>query len=165
MSLLLAAALLSFAAPDPVAGRVDPRSEDGAAVMAPVEAVFAALAARDASGLQGLIDTDGRITVAIAGGEGPSRTVGFGWDRFLSGLRPGPERMEEVMVDPLVAVDGDVAVVWGRYVFRIDGAISHCGVNHFDLARTEGRWRLVNISWSQRTTGCEVIDAEARARD
>ncbi len=74
---------------------------------------------------------------------------------FADGLQPGTERLEEVMPDPIVAIDGDVAMVFGRYVFRIDGAISHCGSNHFDMIRRDGVWKIAAITWNQTTDGCE----------
>lgn len=153
--------VLSLSLPAPGvqdAGLVDPRSPEGAAVMAPVEALFAALSARDPSGLEDRIDRSGRIAAVIERPDGSRAHVSVDWDGFLGSLRPAPQAYEEVMPAPLVAIDGDIAMVWGRYVFRIDGAISHCGVNHLDLARRDDVWRIVNITWTQRTTGCDAID-------
>ena len=59
------------------------------------------------------------------------------------------------MPDPIIAIDGDIAMVWGRYVFKIDGAVSHCGTDHFDLIRRDGVWKIAGITWNQRETGCE----------
>ena len=74
---------------------------------------------------------------------------------FAAGLRPGAETFEEVMPDPVIVIDGDVASVFGRYLFKVDGAVAHCGANHFDIVRKDGVWTIAGITWSQRTTGCE----------
>ncbi len=71
-----------------------------------------------------------------------------------AGVKPRPERFEERLTDMAIEVDGDIAMVWGPYLFLIDGKISHCGVDHFDLVRENGRWTIANITWSQRTRGC-----------
>ena len=145
-----------------VAGRVDPLSSEGSAVMAPINATFAALAARDGSLIMPHVDANGRLLASVRGPTG-TRVSTPTWEAFTGGLRPGLERFEEIMVDPLVAIDGDVAMVWGEYIFRIDGRISHCGVNHFDLIRRDGAWKIVNLTWTQRQTGCEEIAARIAA--
>ena len=158
-----ALALTLMLAADP-AGAIDPASPEGQAVLAPVNAVFAALAANDGSLIRPHVDTGGKITAVIMNADGSSGVGGPSWDRFIAGLQPGPPRLEEIMVDPVIAIDGDIAMVWGEYVFRIDGAISHCGVDHFDLVRRDGAWKIVNLTWTQRQTGCEEIAARIAAQ-
>jgi hypothetical protein len=60
------------------------------------------------------------------------------------------------MPDPIIAIDGDVALVWGFYRFKVDGAVVHCGANHFDVVRREGVWVINAITWNQRTEGCSA---------
>ena len=69
-------------------------------------------------------------------------------------FQPGPEKFEERLSDPAIESDGSVAMVWGNYVFLIDGNVHHCGVDHFDLVRDNGAWKIANVSWSERVTGC-----------
>lgn len=154
LSAALAVAVALQTAPS---GAVDPASPEGAAVMAPVNAVFAALAARDGEAILPHVDPNGRINVVVERIDGARRYGTPTWAEFAAGLTPGPERFEEVMPNPTVAIDGDIAVVWGRYAFRIDGQTSHCGVDHFDLIRRNDAWVIVNLTWSQRTTGCEGL--------
>ena len=154
---MLAAALLAVALQTTPAA-TSPEQE---AVLAPVNAVFAALAARDAAGLDAHFDPAAQLTVVHERADGPNRVARLTWQQFAGGLRPGPERFEEVLIDPTVAIDGDLAVVWGAYVFRIDGRISHCGVDHFDLIRQDGAWKINGLTWNQRTTGCEALNARA----
>lgn len=146
------------------AGAVDPASPEGQAVLVPVNATFAALAANDGALIRPHVDTSGKITAVVMNPDGTSRIGGPSWERFIGGLQPGPQRLEEIMVDPVIAIDGDVAMVWGEYVFRIDGEISHCGVDHFDLVRRDGAWKIVNLTWTQRQTGCEEIAARIAAQ-
>lgn len=153
---MLATAAIALAlqtAPD----AVDPASAEGAAVMAPVNGVFAALSARDGQALLPLMDAEGRINVVVERPDGSRRHGSPAVADFAAGLAPGPERFEEIMPAPTVMIDGDIASVWGRYVFRVDGTLSHCGVNHFGLVRRDGVWKIANLTWTQRTTGCEGI--------
>lgn len=161
--MFVAAFALTLALTLDPAGAVDPASPEGQAVLVPVNATFAALAANDGALIRPHVDTSGKITAVVMNANGTSRIGGSSWERFIGGLQPGPQRLEEIMVDPVIAIDGDIAMVWGEYIFRIDGEISHCGVDHFDLVRRDGAWKIVNLTWTQRQTGCEEIAARIAA--
>ncbi len=154
---MLVATALALSLQAAPAGAVDPASPEGAAVLAPVNALFAALAARDGQAILPHVDQEGRVTVVVQRLDGQIRVSSPTWTEFAAGLTPGPERFEEVMPNPTVAIDGNIAVVWGRYAFRIDGQTSHCGVDHFDLIRRNDAWTIVNLTWSQSATGCEGL--------
>ena len=151
MSLLALFATLAVQATTPA----DPASAEAVAVLAPVNATFAALAARDGTLLAPHFDPEARMIVALERPDGTRAIRRLTGAEFAAGLRPGAERFEEVMPDPVVVIDGDVASVFGRYLFKVDGAVVHCGANHFDIVRKNGVWTIAGITWSQRTTGCE----------
>ena len=151
MSMLALLAALAVQATTPA----DPASAEAVAVMAPVKATFAALAARDGTLLAPHFHPEARMIVALERPDGTRSIRRLTGAEFAAGLRPGAERFEEVMPDPIIAIDGDVASVFGRYLFKVDGAVVHCGANHFDMVRKDGAWIIAGISWSQRTTGCE----------
>ena len=146
---ILAALAVQAAAP------ADPASAEAVAVMVPVNAVFAAPAARDGARLAPHFDPEARMIVALERPDGARSIRRLTGAEFAAGLRPGAERFEEVMPDPVILIDGDVAAVFGRYRFKVDGAVVHCGANHFDIIRKDGAWTIAGITWSQRTTGCE----------
>jgi hypothetical protein len=60
----------------------------------------------------------------------------------------------EDMYAPKVEVTGDFAQVWGRYVFFINGKVSHCGVNAFHLVRTDGVWRIAGAASTMDAQSC-----------
>jgi hypothetical protein len=76
------------------------------------------------------------------------------WAQFAEQLRPDGHRYEERLTDPAIDVDGDIAMIWSPYVFLVDGKIAHCGTNHFDLVRSHDGWKVLNVTWTQRTKGC-----------
>lgn len=127
---------------------------DAAAVLAPIHGLFAAIAKRDGQAALPFVRAEGRATAAGVRPDGTPVVNGKSWSEFAAGLTAGPERFEERMGHPAIETDGDIAMVWGDYVFLIDGKVSHCGVNHFDLVREAGSWKVLNVTWSRRTTGC-----------
>ena len=77
------------------------------------------------------------------------------WDQYLAGVTPGGRHLHERFTgQPAIEVDGDIAMVWGDFALSVDGRVATCGVDHFDLIREGGAWKVQNVTWSQRTTGC-----------
>jgi hypothetical protein len=57
-------------------------------------------------------------------------------------LPEGTETLEERIYDPLVRVDGDIAMVWAPYDFFVDGKLHHWGTNIVSFLKREGSWRI-----------------------
>ncbi|UAK22829.1 nuclear transport factor 2 family protein [Sphingomonas nostoxanthinifaciens] len=156
--MILAALLLATQpAKLPPANALPPPDDGVAAVMAPIDGLFAGLAARDGAAILRQVAPDGGATVATERPDGTRTLRHMNWQDFAAGIKPGPERYEERLTDPAVEVDGDIALVWSPYVFTIDGKVQHCGTDHFDLVRANGRWMVQNVTWSSRTTDCDAV--------
>ncbi|HEX9164582.1 MAG TPA: VOC family protein, partial [Gemmatimonadales bacterium] len=72
--------------------------------------------------------------------------------------------LEERIYNPEVRLDDHLATVWVEYDFLVNGAVSHCGVDSYQLVRTADGWRILQIVDTQRRTGCESIATLAQAR-
>jgi hypothetical protein len=143
-ALLLASAVL---APEPVT------AADRAAVMAPLDALFAAFEAGDASAMLAQVYPDGRVTASGTRGDGVSSLRQMSWTQFAG--RVTPERaFQERISDPTIAIDGDIALVWAPFVVRVGGRVVNCGYDHFDLVRENGNWKVMNLTFSSNTSGC-----------
>lgn len=150
MILALLAAQLAAQPPLLKGTALPPPTGEEAPVMAPVNALLAAIGARDAAAIGRTLRPDATTTTASA-----QAITHKTRDEFLARFAPGPERFEERLTDPAIAIDGNIAMVWGRYTFLIDGKVHHCGYDHFDLVRDSGGWKIQNLTWSTRTTGCD----------
>ena len=60
---------------------------------------------------------------------------------------------DDQLIDPQVHVDGPIAVVWSHYKFTVKStrngvarAFTHCGIETFQLYRTESGWKIVNFA-------------------
>jgi hypothetical protein len=156
LPLLLLASVADQKASDklPPANPLPPPTSEEGQVMAPVNAMFDGLARRDASIILAAMRPDATAVVAAEKADGTRSVRRLTATEFASGVKPGPERFEERLSDPAIEIDGDIAMVWGPYAFLIDGKVHHCGVDHFDLVRENGAWKVANVTWSSRTTGC-----------
>ena len=126
-----------------------------AAVMAPISAMFAGLEARDPAKILAQTRPEGGATVVSEKPDGTRTIRHESWTEFAGGIKPGPEHYREKLIDPAVEIDGDIAMVWGQFVFTVDDKVHHCGVDHFDLIRENGAWKVLNVSWHSRTTDCK----------
>jgi hypothetical protein len=127
---------------------------DSAAVLATVDRLFGALASKDRAALLGAVVPEGRATSAGTDEAGRPQILSTDWPAFADRLARSTEQLRERLIDPHVHVEGDIAMIWSRYEFERNGAFSHCGIDHFDLVRIEGRWRVLNLTWTRQTEGC-----------
>lgn len=155
LPLLLAATQAADKAP--AAPQQPALSRAEAEVMAPLKAWFAAIDATDAATIRAQIRMDGGggATVAVARPDGTKTIRRITWEDYLSKIKPGEHRYHEQFTSrPAIEIDGDIAMVWGEFTLSVDGKVATCGVDHFDLVRENGAWKVQNVTWSQRTTEC-----------
>ena len=154
LSLLLLAAQVTPVQPIIKGTALPPPGSEEAGAMTPVNGLLAAIAARDGQAMAKYIRADGGATSATEKPDGTRTVTHISAAELIGHFAPGPEKDQERLTDPAIEVDGDIAMVWSPYTFSIDGKVHHCGVDHFDLVRENGSWKIANISWSSRTTGC-----------
>ena len=63
----------------------------------------------------------------------------------------GKAVLQEQFHHPLVRVDDDIAVVWSRYDWFVDGDVHHWGTNILSFLKQDGRWRISAIADNGRT--------------
>jgi hypothetical protein len=153
-ALLLPLLVQSSAARLPPAGPVAPPGAEDQAVMQPINALLAGFAARSAPMVAAQLLAGGSATTVTELADGTRRVQRRPWSDVLARFQPGPERFEERLTNPAIDSDGNVAVVWGNYVFLVNGKVDHCGVDHFQLMRENGSWKIADVSWSERVSGC-----------
>ena len=151
-SLLIILAAQTGSAKLPPAQALPPPAAEEQAVLAPINQLFAALEAGDSAGVLRVVYPDGRVTAVgtLRTGNGLRQES---WTQFAARLKPG-EGFRESISDPAIEIDGDIAMIWAPFVVRVGAKVGNCGVDHFDLVRANGAWKVMNISFSSRTTGC-----------
>ena len=136
----------------PPAQPIPPPDFESANVLAPIQQLFAAFAAGDSAAMLRLVYPDGRVTATgtRASGSGLRQQS---WAEFAQRVRPDG-RFTETISDPAIEVDGDIAMVWAPFVVRVGGKVANCGIDHFDLVRENSAWKVMNLTFSSRITGC-----------
>lgn len=124
---------------------------------APIDVVnqlFTEMAAANPDGIVALQTADSQLFVIIKQNDGLIRTRTITAEAFSKNFTDKTRNLKEVMYDPNVETDGEWAMVWGRYVFFLGGKISHCGINQFNLIRTENGWKIANGASTIDPGGC-----------
>jgi hypothetical protein len=153
LALLLAAQTTPVAPIVKGTGLPPPGTEEGQ-VMAPVQAVLHAIESADGAAILANSRPEGGLTAAFDGPGGKRMVRRVSWADFAASLKPGGDHYSETISDPAIESDGDVAYVWAPFVVRKNGVIDHCGYDLFDVVREDGTWKVLNVTWSQRITGC-----------
>lgn len=54
-----------------------------------------------------------------------------------------------------ILIDGNLASVWTPYEFYYQGKFSHCGVNSFQLVKSNNEWKIQYIIDTRRKDNCK----------
>ena len=120
------------------------KTDDKAAALAVVDQLFAEMAAANPPGIIALNTKDAQLAAIRKTKDGKVRLDVINREEFSKFFTDKTAVIQEYMYDPKVVVDGDWAMVWGRYVFFVSNKLSHCGIDQFNLVRTPEGWRLAN---------------------
>lgn len=110
-------------------------------VLKVVQAFVDTMTARDVEGARKVLQPQGRFH-ATRMRDGKPDIRAFSNEEYLADLSAAKTRMQERIWNPEVRIRGTIASVWAPYDFWIDGKFSHCGIDAFDLIKTEEGWKL-----------------------
>ncbi len=148
--MLFSISTIALAAP---ASAQDQNNED---VLGAIAVMFDGLAERDTARMSTVLDAGARLVQTTTNEDGLPRMTSVDLEAFLGsiGRVDGPD-IEERYWDPRVVVHDNLATVWISYVFLVEGEISHCGEDTFQLARTTDGWKIIAIADTQRRQDCQ----------
>lgn len=63
--------------------------------------------------------------------------------------------LDEKITFSNILVDGNLASVWTPYEFYYKGQFSHCGVNSFQLVKSNNEWKIQYIIDTRRKDNCK----------
>jgi hypothetical protein len=111
------------------------------AVLRTVQAFFDTMTARDVDGARKVLQPQGRFH-AMRRKDGKPDIRAFANEEYFADLQAAKSTMQERIWNPDVRIHGLIATVTAPYDFWIDGKLSHCGVDAFDLIKTEDGWKI-----------------------
>lgn len=153
-SLLLILAVFlapSCAVPGAQVAEYEPSVADRAAIEAVIQAAFDAIETNDQAAWAEVLTEKGMFTSIR--GEAGARRIGYQtYAEAAANTTPPPNAYLERWWDPIILVDGDLAMVWTPYDFLIDGEFSHAGIDAIVLVRSDAGWKIASIAWNVEPT-------------
>jgi hypothetical protein len=124
-------------------------SAEEKAVIAPLQALLDGLAKRDKALMAAQLFPGGSATLMRDG-----KPVQMAFDAFVERLaQPGTDTRQERIYEPLVRIDDNIAIVWTRFDFVLNGKVDHCGTDVVNLVKVDRKWLIVFLGDTSRT-GC-----------
>ena len=128
-------------------------AQDASEVLAVADNALARISDEDSTGLAELMIPEAMIYIGLEQDDGTyavrTRTFEDTRDRVME------SDLEERGWDPTVLVSGTIAVVWYPYDIYVDGEWSHCGVDIFNMVRTNDGWRIAALQYNvQQPPAC-----------
>ena len=65
---------------------------------------------------------------------------------------------DEQLWDIEVKIDNNLASVWTKYAFYLDGQFSHCGAENFLLIKQSFKWRIFHLVDTRQQNDCKIPD-------
>jgi hypothetical protein len=129
-------------------------AQDGGEVLAVADEALERISNEDSAGLAALMIPEAMVYVGMKQDDSTyvvrTRTFEDTRDRVME------SDLEERGWDPTVLVSGTIAVVWYPYDIYVDGEWSHCGVDIFNMIRTNDGWRIAALQYNvQQPPECD----------
>jgi hypothetical protein len=121
------------------------------AVLKVVQAFFDTMTAKDVEGARKVLMPQGRFH-AMDMRKPKSDPRGFSNEEYFAQLQAAKETMRERIWNPEVRIHGPIATVWAPYDFWRDGKFSHCGIDAFDLIKTDEGWKIAGGTYTLEST-------------
>ena len=145
---------LTLCGPTTVYAQAAASDSEKAAVTATVQALFDAMAAKDAAKALALVIPDGQLQ-SVRKTDAAAIPRGRTLEAFANSLPTQKAPMLERMWNPEVRVSGPIATLAARYDFHLDGKFTHCGTDIFTLVKTADGWKISGGIYTVEPTGCE----------
>ena len=149
-NLLLLALTLVFA---PLAGAQSPEDD----VRAVIDQLFDGMRSGDSTMVRAAFHPDARLmTTSTHDGKPMLQTVKI--DAFVEAVgSPHDQVWDERIGEVDFNIDDNLATAWMNYAFYVGDTFSHCGVNAFQLAKTDGGWKVIQITDTRRKGACGEV--------
>jgi len=83
--------------------------------------------------------------------------------KFAETVATSKRALDEQIFNITVTQSGNLASVWTPFAFYLDGKLSHCGVNSFQLIKQQGQWKIRYLIDNGYQGDCETFIAEHKA--
>ena len=121
-----------------------------------IELFFEGFHQQDSSTIKSAVSDNIVLQTMGVDKEGNNRMRTDPFDGFIKSIISIPDSIQfrEELHEFKIQVDGPMAHAWTPYTLWVNGDISHCGVNSFQLFNDGTSWRIIYLVDTRRREGC-----------
>ncbi len=135
-------------------------SSDESEIERTIEIFFQSLSQQDSSLYKSILLLDGQVwTVNNTETKRTHRVRSFRDD--ITMFNPD-NRWRETALAYTISVHNGLATAWVPYEFFVDDKFSHCGVDIFNLIKTQHGWKIASVLYTVEKQGCEGLQKSIR---
>ncbi|PHN03376.1 nuclear transport factor 2 family protein [Flavilitoribacter nigricans] len=132
------------------------QSETEEAVLAPIHKLFDGMRAGDSSMVRAAFHPTARLQTTFTDKEGKPQIQTADLEKFITNIgTPHEQVYDEQIWGYEVMIEDNLATVWTPYTFYLGERMSHCGVNAFQVAKTEDGWKILQITDTRKKENCQ----------
>lgn len=128
------------------------------AVKKTIETFFDGLHKGDSTIVSSTLHTTIKIQTTLTNKDGKKKLITDSKKKLLIGI--ANKKAENTYLEKLLSwdikIDGNLASVWTPYQFYLNGKLSHCGANSFQLFNNNGKWEIIYIVDMRRRENCNI---------
>tara|TARA_R110000868_G_scaffold304437_3_gene565007 strand:+ start:29624 stop:30082 length:459 start_codon:yes stop_codon:yes gene_type:complete len=120
-----------------------------------IETLFDGMRAGDSSMVASTFTSDAIMQTVTKNQAGEVVKLQGQLSQFLKAVGTPHEQVWDERIGGFdIKIDGDLASAWTPYQFYAGDSFSHCGVNSFQMAKLNGKWKIMYIVDTRRQTKC-----------
>jgi hypothetical protein len=125
-------------------------------VLKTIEKLFDGMRKSDSTMVRNTFHSSARLQTAFFNKENKSILMTSSINDFVKSVgTPHSEIYDERIISYKINIDENLATVWTEYAFYVGAKFSHCGVNAFQLFKTEEGWKIIQVTDTRRKEGCK----------
>ncbi len=146
--------LLVFTATIPVIKAQETMTEEDAVAQA-IKTLFDGMRTADSTTVAALLHPDIRMQSVGYDKEGKPFMQQGSSQRWLQSIASYPAgTLDERLYSQVIEVDLPLATVWTDYSFFLNGELSHCGTNAFQMVKLDDGWKIHQVTDTRRKADC-----------
>ena len=143
MKKIAAFAIVGFCTLVPASLRAQTPEQD---VLAVITRFFDGMRARDTAMIASTLFGDVKLLTTFTNREGKAVARSEAMTGFMEAVSKAPGKLDEKIISPEVRIEDNLATVWTRYELYVNEEYSHCGIDAFQLVKTDAGWRIATIA-------------------
>lgn len=137
--------------------QMNAQSSDADLAVETVKTLFNGMRAGDTTMVRSVFASTARMQTTFTNKKGEAQLKEGSVNDFVKAVgTPHDKVWDEKIWSYKVEVDDRLASVWTEYSFYLGSNLSHCGVNAFQLFKSDTGWKIIQITDTRRRTNCQI---------